>query len=175
MTKAVFLDRDGTIIPDRGYLNNVDGVHLPAANAKALRRLRDAGFLLVVVTNQSGVERGYFSADMVRRQHQRLVALAAPYGVEFSGLAFCPHAPETACDCRKPSPKMILSEADRLDIDLTRSYMIGDKLSDIQAGKRAGCAGILIADTPEPEADHTVPTLADAVSIILTHSSVAPT
>lgn len=171
MTKAVFLDRDGTVIPDRGYLDSVEGIHLPSENGTALRRLCEAGFLLVIITNQSGVGRGYFPEAMVQKQHQRLVELAAPYGVVFSGLAYCPHAPEECCACRKPSPKMVLSEAERLDIELDHSYMIGDKLSDIQAGKRAGCATILIAETSEQEADHTVPTLAAAVSIILTLSS----
>lgn len=173
MNKAVFLDRDGTIIPDRGYLDNVEGIYLSPENAKALAALCEQGFLLVVITNQSGVGRGYFPEITVREQHQRLMALGKSYGVHFSGLAYCPHTPEAGCDCRKPSPKLIFSEGKRLDIDLSQSFMIGDKLSDIRAGHRAGCTTIMIAATPEQEADFTVRTLPAAAEIILKKSIIS--
>ena len=170
MNKAVFLDRDGTIIPDRGYLDNVDGIQLSDENARALRHLEKAGFLLIIITNQSGIGRGYFPESVVLDQHQRLIELGARQGVHFSGIAYCPHTPETECGCRKPSPQLIFSEAKRLNIDLRNSYMIGDKLSDIQAGQRAGCISILIAPTPNQAADATVPTLSAAAAMILKYS-----
>ena len=140
MNKAVFLDRDGTIIEDAGYLADPDGVRLLPGAGEALRELRGAGYLLVVVTNQSGIGRGFFSVDDMRRVNNRVEELFARQGVFFEDLLICPHAPEENCDCRKPSPKLLLDAAARHDIDLSRSVMVGDKISDVEAGAAAGCA-----------------------------------
>lgn len=175
MNRAVFLDRDGTIIPDRGYLATADGVFLPPENGTALAKLSRAGYLLVVVTNQSGIGRGYFKEDMVHAQHARLRALAEEYGARIDSFVFCPHTPAEGCACRKPSPLMIVREAKRLQIDLAISFMVGDKLSDVEAGLAAGCRTVLIADKITSIADITVPGLPAAVEAILSIPETMPT
>ncbi len=166
---AVFLDRDGTVVADRGYLSTVDGIELLPDAAEALRRLAQAGFALVLITNQSGIGRGYFGPDVVEAQHRRLQELLEPSGVRFAAIEVCPHAPDQNCDCRKPEATMLKRAAIRLDIDLARSYMVGDKRSDIQAGKAAGCAAVLLGGE-YPEADHCAGTLGEAADWILSSS-----
>ncbi|NOY82689.1 MAG: HAD family hydrolase [Kiritimatiellaeota bacterium] len=146
--KAVFLDRDGTLVADRGYLADPEGIELLPGVAEGLAALLKAGFLLVVVTNQSGVGRGMFPMTAVEAQHQRLKQLLTDQHVELAGIEVCPHCPEDHCDCRKPAPGMLLRAARRLHLDLDSSFLVGDKCSDIQAGAAVGCRGVLVgADT----------------------------
>ena len=142
--KAVFVDRDGTVMPDLGYLATPAGVTLFPGVGEGLRRLREKGFLLVMVTNQSGVGRGYFSLDDLAAVHRRLFDLLLPFGVVFDEVQFCPHAPEAECECRKPRPGMLLRAAEKLNIDLAASFMIGDSPADMGAGKAAGCRTICV-------------------------------
>jgi D-glycero-D-manno-heptose 1,7-bisphosphate phosphatase len=149
--EAVFLDRDGTLVEEVHYLGEPERVRLIAGAADAVRRLNDAGVLAVVVTNQAGVARGYFPEGRVAEVHRHLSALLAERGARIDAFYHCPHHPtegvgeyRVACGCRKPKPGLLLAAARELDIDLGRSWMIGDKLCDAQAGAAAGCRTILV-------------------------------
>jgi len=143
--RAVFLDRDGTLMADVGYPRHPDQVTLLPGAAEGLAACRDAGFRLAIISNQSGVGRGYFGADAVRAVHQRLLDLLAAEGVPIDDAQYCLHAPEDDCACRKPSPLMIERSARQLGVDLAASFMVGDKPSDVEAGRRAGCRTILLS------------------------------
>ena len=149
MNKAVFLDRDGTIIRDAGYLADPDGVEILPGAVEALRKLRGYGFKLIVVTNQSGVGRGMFPPEDMRRVNDQVESLFAKQGITFDDILICPHAPKENCDCRKPSPKLLTEAAAKHDINLSLSAMVGDKPSDPETGLAAGCK-INIILTPEP-------------------------
>jgi D-glycero-D-manno-heptose 1,7-bisphosphate phosphatase len=148
---AVFLDRDGTINVEKDYLYRVeDFVFIPGA-PEAVRRLNQAGFLVIVVTNQSGVARGFFSLDDVAVLHRHIQGELAKVGARIDGFYRCPHHPTQGvgefrrdCDCRKGRPGMLLQAAAEHCIDLSRSFMIGDKAADIEAGERAGCVPLLV-------------------------------
>ncbi len=149
---AVFLDRDGTLIPDLGYLSDPRRVRLYKGTAEALRLLREAGFYLFVVTNQSGVARGYFPEGTVRAVHRRLQALLKAKGARIDAFFHCPHYPEgkvrryaLACDCRKPKTGMVKQALRKYPVDLSKSYMVGDKMDDLQLAHNARMAqGILV-------------------------------
>jgi D-glycero-D-manno-heptose 1,7-bisphosphate phosphatase len=136
---AAFLDRDGTIIHDRGYVRRAEDVELLPGAVDALRRAADAGLRLVVVSNQSGVGRGLVSPQELDEVHARMVELLSDAGVALDGAYYCPHAPSEDCACRKPKPGLLLRAVEELDLDPGRSVMIGDKLSDEEAGRAAGC------------------------------------
>lgn len=144
MTFAVFLDRDGTIVADKHYLADPAGLELLPNALEGLRELRALGARLVVVTNQSGVGRGYFPAETVDRMHERLRELLAEGGVELDGLYVCPHAPDAGCDCRKPASGLFVQAAAELGLDLGESFVLGDKPADVEAGRRIGATPILI-------------------------------
>ena len=137
--RAVFLDRDGTIIVDRGYLADPDGVALLPGAVTALRTLRARGYALVVVSNQSGIARGLIRPDEHARVAARVVELLASEGVPLDAAYYCPHGPDDGCACRKPAPGMLRQAAEAHCIDLTASLMVGDKASDLEAGRAAGC------------------------------------
>jgi D-glycero-D-manno-heptose 1,7-bisphosphate phosphatase len=141
---AVFLDRDGTIVVDKHYLADPDGLELLPKALEALRELRDLGAKLVLVTNQSGVGRGYFPAEAVDRMHERLRDLLVDGGVELDGIYVCPHAPEDGCACRKPGSVLFEQAAAELDLELAGSFVVGDKESDAEAGRRIGATPIHI-------------------------------
>ena len=148
---AVFLDRDGVLIEDVHYLKKPEQVQLTPGAGGAVARLNAAGLPVVVVTNQSGVARGYFPAGRVAEVHQRLDQLLAEEGARVDRYYFCPHHPEgtvpafrVECDCRKPRPGLVLRAACDLGIDLGASYLVGDKLSDLEAGAAAGCRTLLV-------------------------------
>jgi len=147
--KAVFLDRDGTLNDDPGYLSRPEQMVLLPGVGEGLRLLKDAGYFLVVVSNQSGVGRGLIPEGALSKIHQRLQDLLAPFGTRIDHFELCFHRPEQECECRKPKPKLILDTARHFEIDLTQSYMVGDKISDIEAGKNAGCKGSLLVRTGE--------------------------
>ena len=143
-TPTIFLDRDDTIVPDRDHLDNVEGIELLEGAGEALRAMKDLGFELVLITNQSGIGRGYFPESMVHAQHERLSQLLSEYGVAFEAIRFCPHTPMDGCDCRKPRPGMLLDAGRELGSDFDRSWMIGNSESDVAAGQAAGCRTIQI-------------------------------
>jgi len=136
--KAVFLDRDGTLMVDKGYLDDPDEVELLPTVPEALRLLADNGFRMFVVTNQSGVGRGYFTEKQMHLVHWRLRMLLREENVELGKIYYCPHVPEDNCECRKPKPGLLRKAAEERDVDLKRSYVVGDKRSDWIAGRQAG-------------------------------------
>ena len=150
MKPAVFLDRDGTLIEERGYLDRLDLIApFPWASA-ALRRLRDAGYALVLVTNQAGVARGYFDEAFVQEAHRHLAALLAADGAVLDGYYYCPHHPDgtvagyrRTCRCRKPGPDGGAGRRD-LGLDVARSFVVGDKWLDVELAANAGARGILV-------------------------------
>ncbi|MBA2379374.1 MAG: HAD-IIIA family hydrolase [Blastocatellia bacterium] len=139
--KAVFIDRDGTLIEEVDFLSRVEEMRLFEYTRPALESLKAAGFYLFVVTNQSGIARGYFDVSAVEAIHESLQAHA---GNLIDGFYHCPHLPDAGCKCRKPLPGMIKEAAEQFGIDLSASWMIGDKALDILAGKNAGTRTILV-------------------------------
>ena len=152
MTRAaIFLDRDGTICEEVGYVNHLSRSRLLPNSPEAIRLINQAGLLAVVTTNQSGVARGYFSQDLVEAVHARLLASLSESGARLDAIYYCPHHPSEGappwrsdCDCRKPRPGMILRAARQHDIDLSRSYVVGDSVVDIESGAAAGIPGVLV-------------------------------
>jgi len=142
MSRALFVDRDGTLIEDVGYPKDPADVVLVPGAAAVLRDARRRGYLLVIVTNQSGVARGMFDESVARRVQARVEELFAAEGVRFDGVYFCLHGPHDGCACRKPAPGMLLAAARDLGIDLGASLMVGDKASDVEAGRAAGARAI---------------------------------
>lgn len=145
--KAVFLDRDGTINIDPGYLRNPDQMQLLPDVGPALASLMAAGFKLVVISNQSGVGRGIILPGTLPLIHARMEELLKPFGVRIDHYGLCVHRPEEDCECRKPKPKLIADTARALGVDVALSYMIGDKHSDLHAGHNAGCRASLLVRT----------------------------
>lgn len=144
---AALLDRDGTVIADKHYLADPAGVELLPGSAEGLRALALAGLRLFIVTNQSGIGRGYFSVADYHACHAALETLLEKEGVALSGSAFCPHGPEEDCDCRKPSLGMWRSLAAAHGLDPARTAMVGDKAEDILFGRRAGFAATVLVLT----------------------------
>lgn len=153
--KAVFLDKDGTLIPDIPYNVNTSLIHLSENCISGLKALQEMGYIFVVITNQSGIASGFFNHDAVQAVSLKLKMLFAENGLELAGFYYCPHKAGTSeadsCTCRKPLPGLFYNAAEELDIDLSSSWMIGDILHDIEAGHRAGCKSILINNGNETE------------------------
>jgi histidinol-phosphate phosphatase family protein len=156
--RAIFLDKDGTLVEDVPYNVNPGLIALTWHAGQALQLLQHMGYALVVVSNQSGVAKGLFTEAALDPVHQRLTELLAQYGVELSGFYYCPHSPDGVisryaipCTCRKPMPGMLYRAAHEHNIDLSQSWMIGDILHDVEAGRRAGCQTILIDNGNETE------------------------
>jgi len=151
MNKAVFLDRDGTIIEDVGYLNNPLDIKFIPGTIEAIKKLNQAGYKVVVITNQSGVARGLIREDMLQTIDKTIQKTILAGGGHLDAIYYCPHHAEHGhypykreCDCRKPGPGMILKAAKDLKLDLSQSFMIGDKISDIEAGINSGVKPILV-------------------------------
>jgi len=149
--RAVFIDRDGTLNEDVGYPGRPDQIRIFEASYEAVRRLNRAGFAVVVVTNQSGVGRGYFSEEDVAQVHRAMAEAMAARGARLDAFYYCPHyagsndpAYALDCDCRKPRPGMGRKAAADLGLDLAASYMIGDKVEDVEFGAAVGAAPILV-------------------------------
>ncbi len=141
---ALFLDRDGVVIADADYLSDPVGVRILPVVPEALARARAAGFLLIGVSNQSGIGRGYFTEDDFHLVMTRLDADLAARGAAFDSFHYCPHAPDEKCRCRKPLPGMLEEARKLFPLDLARSWMVGDKTSDIAFGRQGGLGAILV-------------------------------
>lgn len=147
MKRAVFLDRDGTIIVEKNYLSDPDQVEVFPGAAPALKRLLDAGFDLFIITNQSGIGRGYFTVADMERVHERMLAELDREGVRIQKIYFAPEAPSAPSRGRKPSPQFLFDAKDEFGIDLAQSFIIGDKLIDLECGWNAGIGMPLLVRT----------------------------
>jgi D,D-heptose 1,7-bisphosphate phosphatase len=181
--KAIFLDCDGTLIEDHGYINHPDQVMLLAGVTDALVELRAMGYKLIVVSNQSGVARGIVTEKVLAQIHSRLKKLLAEKNTSLDRIYYCPYHPDGVVekyrkesDDRKPAPGMLLTAADKMNIDLNQSWMIGDGDRDIEAGSQAGCRTILInysthrqLEPPASSPDYRAVNMKEAVNIIKQH------
>jgi D-glycero-D-manno-heptose 1,7-bisphosphate phosphatase len=167
--RAILLDRDGTLIEDHGYLANPDRIAWKEGAMEALQRLSAAGYRLILVTNQSGIGRGYFTADDMANVNRRLVEDLAQAGLVLDGIYVCPHAPDEACACRKPQIGLLLQAAADHGLDLSKSWLVGDKCSDILAGRMANLRTALVYSDVMcmPGAHLYAPTLRAAADAIL--------
>jgi D-glycero-D-manno-heptose 1,7-bisphosphate phosphatase len=145
---AAFLDRDGTLIADVPYLKNPEEVVVPSEVIEGLHLLRKAGFLLIIISNQSGIARGYFTEDDLAAVHARMEQLLLEGGIELDGYYYCPHAPDSCC-CRKPATGMLEQACLDFSIDLSRSCMIGDNDCDMQLAKNFKIPGLLLESKRE--------------------------
>ncbi|MBU4236800.1 MAG: D-glycero-beta-D-manno-heptose 1,7-bisphosphate 7-phosphatase [Proteobacteria bacterium] len=148
---AVFLDRDGTINEQMGYINHISRFQILPGVAEAIRKLNEARIPVVVVTNQSGLARGYFPPDLLVLVHDKMVSLLAEHGAHVDGIYICPHHPEAkreeyrlACNCRKPKPGLVLQAAEELGLDLTQSFVVGDRWSDLKTAVNCGATPVLV-------------------------------
>ncbi len=172
--RYVLLDRDGTLIVEKHYLSDPDGVELIEGAAEALRELAVAGLGLVVVTNQSAIGRGYFDPDRLATIHRRLGDLLAAEDVRLDGIYYCPHHPDDGCACRKPRPGMVERAASELGFDPASSFVVGDAAGDICLGAAVGATTILVRtghgqstlDSGEVRPDHTVSDVRAAAACI---------
>jgi len=158
MNRAVFLDRDGTVTEEVGYLTSLDMLKLIRGAGAAIKRLNEAGYKVVLVTNQSGVARGYFPESLVDEAHGLLRRMLMEDGALLDGIYYCPHHPTEGktqytivCDCRKPATGLLDRAAKDLAIDLAKSFMIGDKWIDVELGHRAGMRSILVRTGFSPD------------------------
>jgi D-glycero-D-manno-heptose 1,7-bisphosphate phosphatase len=141
---AVFLDRDGTIVEEVGYLNHVSRFRMFPFASAAVRRLNDAGLVVIVVTNQSGVGRGYFPESLVRQVHREMERQLAAAGARVDGVYYCTHTSVDGCNCRKPKTGMVERAADEHGLLLAKSYVVGDRYGDIELAHNIGARGVLV-------------------------------
>lgn len=187
--RAVFLDKDGTLIEDVPYNVAPDLIRLAPGAEEGLGLLHESGYRLFVVSNQSGVARGLFLESALAAVEDRIRTLLARFGAPLAGFYYCPHHPSgrvapyaRECDCRKPSPGMILAAASEHGLDLARSWLVGDILDDVEAGRRAGCRTVLIDNgnetewviTPGRRPHRKAADLAEAGRIIAAADRIAP-
>ncbi|MDQ2752365.1 MAG: HAD family hydrolase [Bacteroidota bacterium] len=185
MNKAIFIDKDGTLIPDIPYNVNPKLITLSNTAIPALQLLQKQTYLLIVISNQSGVARGYFKEEELQNVSDAITTLLSKEGITVNGFYYCPHHKEGTvkeytlnCDCRKPKPGLILKAVKDFSIDVTQSWMIGDILNDVEAGKAAGCKTVLLKNGNETEwlmndkrqPDFVVENLLEAAQTIVQHS-----
>lgn len=148
---AIFIDRDGTINEQMGYINHLSRFHILPGVAEAIKKLNDSDYLAIVITNQSGIARGYFPLSLVENLHSYMVETLEKEGAKIDDIFYCPHYPDSkmkeyaiACDCRKPKTGMIRQAQEKFDIDLENSYMIGDHYTDLEFAHNAGIKSIMV-------------------------------
>ena len=188
MRVAVFLDRDGTINEEMGYINHIDRFVLIPGAAAAIRSINESGLQAVVVTNQSGVARGYFPKELIDQVHQKMSDLLEEEGAFLDGIYTCTHAPPNkgepdGCGCRKPKIGMMQQAAQELNLDLEKSYVVGDRVKDVEMARKAGAKAILVltgygkgeleflGPSSKVQADFVAKDLAEAVEWILSDRS----
>jgi histidinol-phosphate phosphatase family protein len=185
--KAVFLDRDGTIARDVHYCRRPEDFELLPTVPEAIRLLNRNGFKVVVITNQSGIARGYFTEETLSQIHDKMRVELAEHGAWVDAIYYCPHHPDEGCSCRKPGTALFRKAAGEHDIDLQASYVVGDLQMDIDAGRALGATTVLVttgpqfpgpspqSQTPDRQSpvdppDHVAPDLLHAAKWIVTHS-----
>jgi len=141
---AVFIDRDGTVIKERNYLSKIKDVELFAGTVKALKLLKSAGFKLILVSNQSGIGRGYFTEDKLKKIHSYLQKLLDKKGAGFDAMYYCPHVPDAGCSCRKPNLGLVKLAKKKFKLNLKKSYSIGDHKGDFLLGRNMGGKGVFV-------------------------------
>jgi D-glycero-D-manno-heptose 1,7-bisphosphate phosphatase len=184
MRKAIFIDRDGTLIKDIPYNTDPALISLEFYAAEMLQLLKRNNYLLIIISNQSGIARGWVRMEDVYKIHQAIRRKLLPYNVQLDSIYYCPHLPQGViedyvldCNCRKPKPGMLLRAAKDFNIDMSNSWMVGDILNDVEAGNAAGCKTILIDNGNETEWEmnikrtptYIVKDLKEATEIILKH------
>lgn len=168
MNKAVFIDRDGTVNRDVLYCSCPEDFELLPDVAEGISLLNKHGFKVIVVTNQSGIARGYFTEQTLAKVHDKMRGDLAKYNARIDAIYYCPHHPDDNCECRKPQPKMLFRAASELDIDLRQSYVIGDSDMDVEMGRRAGCkAAIQVGQAGEGVGNYGASSFNDAVRWIM--------
>ena len=172
--RAVFLDRDGTIAEDVHYCRRAEDLRILPRVPQAIRLLNQHGFKVVVITNQSGIARGYFTEETLSRIHDRMKSDLQQDGASIDAIYVCPHHPDEGCECRKPKPALLIGAANDIGIVLSRSYMVGDDPKDVQAGKDAGCRTVWLTADPaqqghgsSPVSHHVAADLFEAVEWLL--------
>ncbi len=170
-SKAIFLDRDGVINVDKQYVSKIEEFEFTDGIFSLLNALQEMGYLLIVVTNQSGIGRGYYTLEDFQKLTEWKLRKLAEQGIHIEKVYYCPHAPESNCDCRKPSPKMLLDASESFNIDMKRSWMVGDKKSDIEAGKNAGVGKtVFVASGKEPlencQADFVIEKVSELLQLV---------
>lgn len=151
--KAVFLDRDGTIARDVPYCRRPEDFEILPGVPEAIRLLNQNGFRIVVITNQSGIARGYFDEQTLAQIHNKMEGELAQDGAQVDAIYYCPHHPDDGCRCRKPKTALFLKAAKELGIDFGLSYVVGDMQIDIDAGKALGCKTVLVTTGPQKGSD----------------------
>jgi len=171
--KAVFLDRDGTIARDVHYCRRPEDFEILPTVPQAIKLLNENGFKVIVVTNQSGIARGYFTEEILTQIHEKMRDELAKYGARVDAIYYCPHHPDDGCECRKPGTALFLRAAREHGIDLRSSYVVGDMQMDIDAGKALGCKTVLVTTGPQsPVTNPQSPIdLPDHVALDLFHAS----
>ena len=144
LRRAVFLDRDGTIGEELGYVNHIDRFQIFPFAAESIRQLNQAEIPVIVVTNQSGIARNIFPESLVHEVHKKMVKELAAGGAWIDAIYFCPHKSEDACECRKPNPGLLKQAAGEHVLDLAASWVVGDRYADLEMGHAAGARGILV-------------------------------
>jgi D-glycero-D-manno-heptose 1,7-bisphosphate phosphatase len=186
--KAAFIDRDGVINEERNYVHRIEDFVLLPGVIEGLALLRRSGYRLVVVTNQAGIARGYYGPAELERLHAHLAGLLSAHGLQLDAIYHCPHHPQGSvpalaveCECRKPAPGMLLQAARELDLDLPSSVLIGDKLSDVQAGRAAGVGRTVIVESghaleseARSQADFTAAGLLEAARLLTATDNCVP-
>ncbi len=175
----ICMDRDGTLIEEKQYLHDPADVRLIPGAADELEKLHKKGFVFAIVTNQSGIGRGYYTEEDMHSVHREIERQLEPSGVTFSSIHFCPHLPDAGCACRKPKPTMIRDAREQAGVTPERTFMIGDKAADIEAGRRAGVTTLLVrsgyGEGTEADGnvspDHTCDTVTEALQWIDRNSS----
>ena len=168
--KAIFLDKDGTLIPDVPYNVDPEKISLSQNTIDGLLALQEAGFVLLVISNQSGIAKGFFDEEALQHVAHKIISLLQQHGLRLAGFYYCPHHPESDmqsykinCSCRKPKPGLFFEAASDHQIDLSQSWMIGDILHDVEAGHAAGCKAILINNGNETEWELNTARIPDAI------------
>lgn len=147
--KAMFIDRDGTINVNVEYLDNPDDFKMYPGVAEGIKLLKDNGFKIIVVTNQSGIARGYFSEETLEKIHERMKNEFSKKGTSIDAIYYCPHHPDDGCNCRKPNSGLFEKAVKDLKIDVKRSFIIGDRMLDVEAGYKIGCKTVLVPENKE--------------------------